>query len=209
MPTSLPASLPKPHRYLGVGSGTQAEQLARGVLALDSVLRDHPPNAVLVVGDTNAGLAGALASVKRHVPVVHYEAGVGSHDWRMPEEINRRVIDAISRVCFAPTKRALATLQAEGLGRRSWEVGDTLSESVARVASDLETPGRIRTRFNLGTEQFVLATVHRAENTDIPTRLHDILTGLATAGVTVLFPMHPRTTERAAHAGVILGAHAS
>ncbi|MCR8501860.1 MAG: UDP-N-acetyl glucosamine 2-epimerase, partial [Crenarchaeota archaeon] len=150
------------------------------------------PGVVVVYGDTNSTLAGALASAKLGIPVAHVEAGVRSYEKYMAEEINRVVVDHVSELLFAPTRKAVGNLRREGIVEGVYFTGDVMLDLFLRV----------RSRFGVRDEGFILVTVHRAENTDSPGRLKAILEALAESGETVVFPMHPRTRKRIAEYGL-------
>lgn len=188
--------LPRPDYHLGVGSAPHGKQTARMLEGVEDVLLELKPDWALVFGDTNSTLAGALAAVKLHVPVAHVEAGLRSFNRLMPEEINRVLVDHASELLFAPTENAVQNLRREGIaeGRIHW-VGDVMYDVALRFGRLAEATSRIVQSLGLAEKQYVLATVHRAENTDNPSRLAAILAGLATISreIPVVFPVHPRT----------------
>lgn len=191
--------IPSPDRNLHVGSGSHGEQTARMLSALEREILGEAPELVLVYGDTNSTLAGALAAAKLEVPVAHVEAGLRSFNRRMPEEINRILTDHCSELLFAPTQTAVRNLEHEGLtGRGIHLVGDVMYD-VARKLGPLaeRRSGRLEA---LGLEggSYLLATIHRAENTDHASRLHTVLRALAdiAAELPVVLPLHPRTRAR-------------
>ena len=188
--------IPRPDHNLGVGSGSHGVQTGRILAALDPLLQMESPDWVLVYGDTNSTLAGALAASKLHLPVAHVEAGLRSFNRRMPEEINRIVADHTSDLLLAPTAAAMANLRSEGLPEeRMALVGDVMLDAALQFSRIAETRSTILERLGLSTKGYMLATVHRAENTDDPNRLSTILEGLATAptSLPVVLPLHPRT----------------
>jgi len=180
--------LPNPDVYLDVGSGDNTYQIGKTIIDLENVLNEQNPDAVLVVGDTNAGAAGAIAAVLKGIPVIHVEAGARSFDMTMPEEINRRMIDSISRIRFCPTEEAFNNLRRENEEGDTYLSGDTLVETA--TLAKLE-----RTDEEYSSEDYILLTLHRADNTDDPARLEKILSGLAASGKKILFPIHPRTKK--------------
>ncbi len=197
-------ALPEPHRNLGIGSGTHGAQTGRMLEAIESVIQEVRPDRVLVYGDTNSTLAGALAAAKLHVPIAHVEAGLRSFNRRMPEEINRMVADQLSDLLYAPTEVAVANLGREGIsGPGVRLVGDVMLDVVLhhRRSSD---EAAVRSTFGLGPDRYVLATIHRQENTDDPSRLRAIFLGLADAArdIPVIVPLHPRTRAAIAEQGV-------
>lgn len=168
----------------------------RQLEAIEQVLIKEKPDWVLVYGDTNSTLAGALAAAKLHIPVAHVEAGLRSFNRRMPEEVNRILTDHVSERLFAPTKTAVANLEREGISRDRIElVGDVMHDAALFYRDRARQPVWFDA-LNLGSDAFVLATIHRAENTDDPERLAAILDGLGGAQKTVLLPLHPRTRAR-------------
>lgn len=189
--------LPEPDVNLGIGSGSHGEQTGRMLVALEPVLLEHRPDWVLVYGDTNSTLAGALAAAKLHVPVAHVEAGLRSFNKRMPEEINRVLTDHCSDLLFCPTPTAVENLAREGITRGVHLVGDVMHEALLEARQIAAQRSRILDRLGLEPRSYFLVTVHRAENTDDPTRLAGIwsaLTELARERP-VLFPVHPRTRK--------------
>jgi len=185
--------LPEPDWFLGVGSGKHAVQTGTAMIRLEELLEAERPDALVVVGDVNSTLAGALAAAKVHVPVVHLEAGLRSFDLSMPEEVNRLVTDQLSAMLLAPTPDAVENLQREGLDPdRIHFVGNIMAESVLRNLPLIE--GReAAVSLGLKPKQFVLATIHRPENTDQRERLSGVLEALRAAPLPVLLPAHPRT----------------
>jgi len=189
--------LPSPDIHLGIGSGSHGAQTGAMLAALDSVICTHGPDCVLIYGDTNSTLAGALAAVKLHVPVAHVEAGLRSFNRKMPEEINRIVVDSISEILFTPTVTASQNLLAEGIQKkRIVPTGDVMYDA-ALMYGELASHSGILTRLGVSPGEYALATVHRAENTDNREHLTAIVQGLAAASATlkVLWPVHPRTSK--------------
>ena len=186
----------EPSLNLGVGSGTHGSQTARMLESLEPALVRLAPDVVLVYGDTNSTLAGALAAAKIPIPVAHVEAGVRSFNRRMPEEINRVATDHLSDVLFPPTETARRRLITEGLdGRTIVSVGDVMYDAALHAAAHQEAGNAVLDRLGLTAGTYLLATIHRAENTDDPVRLASILEALETLApkMPVLLPMHPRT----------------
>jgi UDP-GlcNAc3NAcA epimerase len=172
--------------------------------AIERILVDLSPEWVLVYGDTNSTLAGALAAAKLHIRVAHVEAGLRSFNRRMPEEINRVLTDHASDLLFAPTETALRNLRSEGIpDRRIHFVGDVMYDAAIYYGGLAEKQSRILQRLGLGPKGYLLATVHRAENTDEKDRLFAILDGLRRVSrqLPVVFPMHPRTRQAVSAGG--------
>jgi UDP-GlcNAc3NAcA epimerase len=186
--------LPAPSHHLQVGSGSHGNQTGEMLKRIEQVLLEERPDIVIVYGDTNSTLAGALAAAKLHIPIAHVEAGLRSFNRRMPEEINRVLTDHVSSLLFCPTALAVDQLKAEGIQKGVHQVGDVMYDVARRVASRADSTSKLPER-TLPERGFVLATIHRAENTDSPSRLQAILDALARVSETlpVIFPVHPRT----------------
>jgi len=198
--------IPPPDHNLGIGSGLHGAQTGRMLAAIEAALLEVRPELVLVYGDTNSTLAGALAAAKLHLPVAHVEAGLRSFNRRMPEEINRVVTDHLSEWLFAPTGVAVGNLVREGIDRgRIHQVGDVMYDVALHCAEAARGRGAILDRLGLSPKTYVLATIHRAENTDDRTRLCAILEGLAAVAreQPVVLPLHPRTRARLAAGDVV------
>lgn len=198
--------IPNADVHLGVGSSGHGAQTGAMLTALDPVLLEHRPDWVLVYGDTNSTLSGAVSAVKLHLPVAHLEAGLRSHNRLMPEEINRVLTDHAADLCLAPTSLAMDNLAAEGLADRSRLVGDVMTDVCLMMRDVVAREGR--TVAGLPEDRFVLATLHRAENTDDPQRLQRLLAALAALPLPVVLAVHPRLRAKAADAGLALDAGA-
>jgi len=179
-------NIPEPDYNLNVGSGPHGYQVGEMLKRCEGILVKEGPSLVIVYGDTNSTLAGALAAVKLGIPVVHVEAGLRCGLRYMAEEINRVLVDHMSELLFAPTGTAVRNLHAEGIREGVYLTGDVMLDLFLRH----------RDRFSVKNEDFILATVHRAENVDNPLRLRAILEALIECGERVVFPMHPRTRRR-------------
>ncbi|MDD2834695.1 MAG: UDP-N-acetylglucosamine 2-epimerase (non-hydrolyzing) [Methanothrix sp.] len=198
--------LPTPEYNLDVGSGTHAEQTGKIMAGVEKVLMDRRPDVVLVQGDTNTVLAGALAASKLHIKVGHVEAGLRSNDRSMPEEINRIVADHISDYLFAPTENSKDNLLKEGISEEKVHVtGNTIVDSVYQNLEISKKKANVLEKLGLKPKEYFLVTAHRAENVDNPERLGEIIKGLRLVGkefsLPVMFPMHPRTRKMAAEFG--------
>jgi UDP-GlcNAc3NAcA epimerase len=190
--------IPAPDFHLNVGSGSHAKMTGTIMSKLEDVCLEIKPDAVMVYGDTNSTLAAALCASKLHIPLVHVEAGLRSFNMKMPEEINRILTDRISSLLFCPTKHAIANLKYEGYANFPCDIilsGDVMldaalfySEAAAKKSTILQ---------ELGLERFVLCTIHRADNTDDPSRLKHILSALCkiSEDQPVVVPLHPRTRQ--------------
>ncbi len=181
-----------PDHYLGVGSGSHGQQTGRMLERLEPVLEQERPDAVVVYGDTNSTAAGALAAAKLRLPLAHVEAGLRSFDRGMPEEVNRIVADHLSDLLFAPTETAMANLANEGLSGRARLTGDIMYDSLRLHLPIAERQSAIMGSLRLRPGCYLLATVHRAANTDNVENLRRILEALSELGETVVFPVHPR-----------------
>lgn len=198
--------IPEPDYHLDIGSGTHGAQTGRMLEAIEQVLLKEGPDWVLVYGDTNSTLAGALAAAKLHIPVAHVEAGLRSFNRRMPEEINRVLTDHICDLLFAPTQAAVDNLLREGISPTAVRlVGDVMYEAALYYGAKAEAKSRVLARLGLQPKGYILATVHRAENTDDLARLEAIFSGLVSVGksIPVVLPMHPRTRAALRYMGPI------
>lgn len=200
--------LPQPDVNLGVGSGSNACQTGAMLRGIEDVLLAQHPDCVLVYGDTNSTLAGALAASKLSIPVTHIEAGLRSFNRRMPEEINRVVADHLSDLLLCPSNTAVKNLAAEGILRNVHLVGDVMLDVLKWAIPGAETQGAaIVGRLGLRHKGYLLATVHRSENTDDGARLSGILRALNSVDEPIVFPAHPRTRKMMTHAGFQPGPH--
>lgn len=195
----------EPDAHLGVGSGSHGVQTGSMLSALDSVLDEHQPDWVLVYGDTNSTIAAALSAVKMHLPVAHLEAGLRSFNRRMPEEHNRVATDHLADLLLAPTDVAMGHLAHEGLAERSVLVGDVMTDVLLaardRVAG---SQASLLERLGVTAGEYRVATIHRADNTDDPERLAEIVSTLASLDRPTMLLAHPRLTTRASLHGIEL-----
>ncbi|MEU4426716.1 UDP-N-acetylglucosamine 2-epimerase (non-hydrolyzing) [Actinoplanes sp. NPDC024001] len=199
--------IPDPDVHLGVGSGSHGVQTGAVLGAMDPVLEREQPDWVLVYGDTNSTLAGTVAAVKQHFRVAHLEAGLRSFNRRMPEEHNRVLTDHAADLLLAPTEEAMRHLAAEGLAERSRLVGDVMVDVCLRIRDAVTSGEHPRPELPEGidpTAPYLLATLHRAENTDDPERLSALLESLAALPVPVALLAHPRLVARAESYGLKL-----
>jgi UDP-GlcNAc3NAcA epimerase len=187
--------LPEPDIYLGVGSGSHAAQTGRMMVGIEEILLRDRPDWIVVYGDTNTTLAGGLAAAKLQVPVAHVEAGLRSYQRAMPEEINRVLVDHISEVLFCPTQQSVDNLAKEGVTKGIHVVGDVMADALQHFIRLAPQKTTILTDLDLKPGQYALATVHRAANTDDPTRLKAILKAFDELNLPVVFPVHPRTRK--------------
>lgn len=195
--------IPEPHYFLGVGSGTHGYQLGEIVKSTEVVLLKERPDLVIVYGDTNSTLAGALAAAKAGFKVAHIEAGLRSFNMNMPEEINRRVVDHISWLLFAPTKSAIENLKRENVLGEAYLVGDVHVDVLNKWINKAERTSDILDKLRLKGEEYVVATIHRVENVENPKRLSDIVRGLKTVRKKLVFPAHPRTLNALRRTGLL------
>lgn len=195
--------IPAPAVHLGVGSGAHGRQTAAMLAGLEQVFQDEAPDWVVVYGDTNSTLAAAIAAVKLHVPVAHVEAGLRSFNRQMPEEHNRILTDHAADLLLAPTVEAVGHLAREGLSDRTVLVGDVMVDILLRVR-DAVRNSPVALPVELPETGYLVATVHRAENTDDPERLASVLDALETLPHPVLLLAHPRLVTRAEAAGLSL-----
>lgn len=190
--------IPRPDIYLGVGSGSHAEQTARVMVTFEKVLMEHQPDIIIVVGDVNSTLACTITAAKMWIPIAHVEAGLRSFDRQMPEEINRIVTDSLSDLLFTTSRNANQNLEKEGVSLdKIFFVGNIMIDTLNRhrpQAAKLHTP----TRYDLKAKQYALLTLHRPSNVDVPETFSQILQGLyiIQQELPILFPAHPRTIKR-------------
>jgi UDP-N-acetylglucosamine 2-epimerase (non-hydrolysing)/UDP-GlcNAc3NAcA epimerase len=195
--------LPRPDRELGVGGGTNTSQTARMLAALEPLLAEVDPNAVLVYGDTNSTLAGALAAAQAGVPVVHVEAGMRSFDRTMPEELNRVLSDHLGELLLCSSETAAENLRAESVAGRIEVVGDVMVDVALRRQPAARADARVSAAYGLQAGSYLLLTAHRAGNVDDPERLRALVALVQALPMPVLFPLHPRTRARLNDAGMM------
>lgn len=200
--------IPKPAYSLGVGGGSHGQNTGRMIEAIEAVLIKECPDAVLVYGDTDSTLAGALAAAKLHVPIVHVEAGLRSFNRAMPEEINRKLTDHLSDLLLTPNQQGIQNLAHEGItGSHVINVGDVMFDAALYFGARADETSKILQALSLTPKAYWLATVHRQENTDDPLRLQRIFDGLSRSPLKVVLPLHPRTRNRLADQGIVMPAN--
>ncbi|TCP69641.1 non-hydrolyzing UDP-N-acetylglucosamine 2-epimerase [Baia soyae] len=188
--------IPHPEYHLHVGSKSHGAQTGEMLTRVEEVLMKEKPDALLVYGDTNSTLAGALAAAKLHIPVAHVEAGLRSFNRRMPEEINRVLTDHVSRWLFCPTETAVRHLSSEGVTEGISLVGDVMLDVVNFNRKLAEERSHILSELAITPKSYLLVTLHRAENTDDPARLGAIVSALNELTMTAILPLHPRTVGK-------------
>jgi UDP-N-acetylglucosamine 2-epimerase len=196
-------ALPEPLANLGVGSGSHAWQTGNMMIELEKTMIEYKPDVVMVPGDTNSTLAGAIVAAKLHIPVAHIEAGARSYDMRMPEEINRRLADHCSQLLFAPTKNCAKNLGSEGFLKKAVKVsGDSMYDALLQHVSAASKIDVLR-KLGLGSEEYAALTLHRPENVDDSKILGRIVKAIISLKLTTVFPVHPRTRQSLAAAGLL------
>lgn len=197
--------IPKPTYNLKIGGGTHGQNTGRMIESIEEVLTQEKPDMVLVYGDTDSTLSGALAACKIHIPVAHVEAGLRSYNRRMPEEINRILTDQVSTLLFTPTIGAKDNLIKEGVNSDFIHVvGDIMYDATLQFSDRALQQRNILADLGLTKKDYILATVHRAENTDNLERMKAILNGLKTSPQRVILPLHPRTKSVFEKSGVVI-----
>lgn len=195
-------NIPEPEYNLDIGSGYHGEQTGKMLSKIEQVLFIEKPDFVLVYGDTNSTIAGALAASKLHIKVAHVEAGLRSFDRSMPEEVNRVLTDHISNFLFCPTQTAIANLRMEGVTDGVYDVGDVMMDAVLYNKTLAEKKSTILEDLQVTPKHFLLATVHRPSNTDSLENLSSIVEALCNTKEDVVFPIHPRTEKYLKHYGL-------
>jgi len=196
-------NIPTPDYYLGVGSGRHGEQTGKMLMAIEEILMKDRPDMVLVYGDTNSTLAGALAATKLNIPIGHIEAGLRSFRRGMPEEINRVLTDHISTLLFCPSQVSVDHLAQEGVTSGVHAVGDTMTEVLLEIGDRLRDDALVK----LGVERgkYILCTIHRQENADDRKNMEEIIGAMLSFGETFVLPLHPRTRKNLAGWGMLKG----
>lgn len=187
--------IPTPDYNLNVGSGSHGYQTGMMLLKIEEILIKEKPDMLLVYGDTNSTIAGALAASKLLIPVAHVEAGLRSFNMKMPEEQNRILTDHISKYLFAPTKTAVDNLKNEGITKGVYNTGDVMYDAVLHFGEIAKRKSTIIKRLGLNCGEYILATIHRAENTNDINRLKNIVEAMNESGENIVLPLHPRTKK--------------
>ncbi|EJP6472717.1 UDP-N-acetylglucosamine 2-epimerase (non-hydrolyzing) [Clostridium botulinum] len=187
--------IPKPDYNLEIGSGNHGEQTGKMLIDLEKIYLKEKPDLVLVYGDTNSTLAGALCASKLLIPVAHVEAGLRSFNMNMPEEQNRILTDHISKLLFVPTVTAEDNLHNEGINENVHNVGDVMFDAVLHFKKLAEEKESILNKISIKSGEYILTTIHRAENTNDINRLKNIIEALNESGKRIVLPLHPRTKK--------------
>ncbi len=188
--------IPEPNVNLGVGSGSHGRQTGQMLIGLEEIVQAETPDWLLVYGDTNSTLAGALVACKLQIPIAHVEAGLRSFNRAMPEEHNRVLTDHCSELLFCPTQTAVDNLAREAITQGVHLVGDTMYDAVLQFSEIAHQRATILQDLKLEAKKYLLATVHRPYNTDVPDNLLSILSAFQEIGETIVFPVHPRTRKK-------------
>lgn len=186
----------KPKYELNIGSGSHSLQIAKMLLALEKIFLEEKPNWVMVLGDVNSTLAGALAAAKLNFPVCHIESGLRSNNREMPEEINRVLTDHLSTLLFCPTKNSVINLKNEGIKKGVFETGDITYDVFLQSLKIAIKKSKIIDELGLGGEKYFLLTVHRAQNADNIENLKNIFSAIKESKIDFVFPVHPRTAKK-------------
>lgn len=197
-------SIPKPDYHLNIGSGNHGAQTGAMLIEIEKVLLNEKPDFVLVYGDTNSTLAGALAASKLLIPVIHVEAGLRSFNKAMPEEQNRIVTDHVSDLLFVPTQTAIDNLKNEGITEGVHNVGDVMFDAILHFTPIAQKRSNVLANLNLSENSYALCTIHRAENTNDIERLKNICEALNECNQTIVLPLHPRTLKYMGEYGIKL-----
>ena len=185
----------KPDIHLGVGSGSHASQTGEMMIKLEAAMIENKPDIIIVFGDTNSTMAGALAGAKLNIPIIHIEAGLRSYNKSMPEEINRITTDHVSEYLFAPTQTAVDILKKEGLKKHTFFTGDIMVDTMKNNLEIALRKSNIISELKLENEKFNLLTLHRNYNVDDTKILEHILNQIGKLGEKIIFPVHPRTRK--------------
>lgn len=195
-------NLPRVHYHLGIGSNSQSTQVGRMMISLEEVFLEESPDLVVVIGDTNSTLAGALTAAQNFIPLVHVEAGLRSRNDHLPEQINRIVTDRLADIMCCPTESAVRHLKSEGKTGGIFLTGDILYDLIDRIEPSEEYTDALLNKLKLIKGEFILMTAHRAENVDNPDFLKSLVSGLKKMTKNVFLPLHPRTEKQLKLAGL-------
>jgi len=195
-------TIPRVDYHLGVGSGTHGRMTGKILIGFEKIIRERKPHLVLVYGDTNSTLAGALAAAKEHVPLGHVEAGLRSYRKEMPEEVNRVLTDHVSELLFCPTRQARINLRAEGIKKGLITSGDLMYELIDTLKARITANRRVLAHFGLAPRDYLVLTLHRAGNVDSADSLEKVIGILGKIDRPVLFPVHPRTRKNLTRFGL-------
>ncbi len=187
--------IPRPDINLEIGSDSHARQTAAIMIGVEQYLQQQKPGLVLVYGDTNSTLAGAIAASKLNIKIAHVEAGLRSFNRAMPEEINRIVADKVADLLFCPTATAVKNLSKEGISDGVFNIGDVMYDAALKFAPIAERKSQIFDRLKIQSKNYLLFTLHRAENTDSFDNLSNIVTAMVQSNLGIVFPAHPRTIK--------------
>ncbi len=187
--------IPEVNYHLGIGSAGHATQVGKMMIELEKVYHSENPDMVVIIGDTNSTLAGAVSAAKNNIPVAHVEAGLRSKDNSLPEQINRIVADRLSSVLCCPDKASMENLKGEGIAEGVFLTGDILYDLVKKITPDDDFCARLLKQHNLEKNNYIMMTMHRAENVDNPGFLRSIIDGLSTITNKIIMPLHPRTAK--------------
>lgn len=197
-------NIPKPDYHLAVGSGSHGKQTGEMLEKIEEIVLKEEPDYLLVYGDTNSTLAGALVAAKLHVPVIHIEAGLRSFNKKMPEEINRIMTDHVSEFLFCPTDTAVKNLKDENITRHVYNIGDVMYDAVLYNRTLAEEKSHVLEQNGLEKNGYHLITIHRAENTDDVQNMNNILEAFSKIDTLKIWPIHPRTKHKLADYGIDL-----
>jgi UDP-GlcNAc3NAcA epimerase len=195
--------IPKPAYHLGIGGGTHGQNTGRMIEKIEEVLIRETPDWVLVYGDTDSTLAGAIAASKLHIPIAHVEAGLRSFNRKMPEEINRILTDHVSSLLFTPTSTAVVNLKNEGVDQQQIiQVGDVMFDAALYYGEKSNSKAYLLDNLKINSKDYILVTLHRAENVDDREKLQNILRAFHKVEKTIIWPIHPRTRKRLSEFGI-------
>ena len=197
-------SIPEPDHNLGVGSASHGEMTGDMLSKIENIILIEKPDVVLIYGDTNSTLAGALAAVKLHIPIAHVEAGLRSYNRSMPEEVNRVLSDQVSTWLFVPSQVAKNNLEKEGIKNGIFEVGDIMFDVLLANSKKANDVSSILNTYQLEPQSYFVATIHRAENTDVKEKLSQILDMFASVDKKIILPIHPRTRNKIISFGLLI-----